>query len=75
MGSPVVAILGLVLGYTFLYAAKNNLSLVAAFQGQEQTAPTTGTTGTAATPTVTTAPASTLAPSSPVVNIGKVKAI
>lgn len=35
MGSPVVAILGLVLGYTFVYAGIKNLSIVKAFQGIE----------------------------------------
>ena len=35
MGSPVVAIVGLVLGYTMIYAGIKNLSIIKAFQGIE----------------------------------------
>lgn len=57
MGSPVVAILALVLGYTFIYSGVKNISIVNAFKGIETANPTTASstdTTTASTPTATT---------------------
>jgi hypothetical protein len=57
MGSPVVAIIGLVLGYTILRAGVKNVSISAAFQGQDTQAPTP-----AAAPSTSAGQSSTASP-------------
>lgn len=71
MGSPVVAIIALVLGYTLIRAGIKNESIVASFQGEDVSNPTT-VAATAPGAVVSTTP-SNLAASSPV-HIGKVVA-
>ena len=62
MGSPVVAIIGLVLGYTILRAGVKNVSISAAFQGQDIQAATP-----AAAPAKSAGQSSTSSTASPLV--------